>query len=119
MMKHNAEKERIQRAYFAYLKEASRYSDQTVDAVAKALARFEQYNKLRDFKAFHYQQAVAFKHHLAEQRAHRRRVVAAGQQLLPDRSEANHRAADVEVVEQETLNVIGLRAHRRSPAHCA
>lgn len=71
MSKHNAENERIKRKYFAYLKEASRYSEQSVDAVAKALARFEQYSKLRDFKAFHHQQAVAFKKHLAEQRAER------------------------------------------------
>jgi site-specific recombinase XerD len=71
MSKSNAENERIKRRYFAYLKEASRYSEQSVDAVAKALARFEQYTKLRDFKAFHHQQAVAFKHHLAEQRAER------------------------------------------------
>lgn len=37
---HNAENERIKRRYFAYLKEAKRYSEPTVDAVAKALARF-------------------------------------------------------------------------------
>jgi integrase len=32
------------------------------------LSRFEAYNKHRDFKAFHYEQAVAFKRHLAEQK---------------------------------------------------
>lgn len=68
MKTHNAENVRIKRQYFAYLKEAMRHSEQTVDAVAKALARFEEYNKMRDFKAFHYQQAVAFKNYLAEQR---------------------------------------------------
>lgn len=44
-----------------------RQSEQTIDGVAKAIARFEEYNKHRDFKLFHHQQAVAFKKHLAEQ----------------------------------------------------
>ena len=67
MATHNANNERIKRQYFAYLKEARRYSEETVDAVAKSLARFEAANKYRDFKAFHYEQAIAFKRHLAEQ----------------------------------------------------
>lgn len=68
MTKHNADNERIKRKYFAYFKEARRQSEQTIDAVAKALARFEGYTKYKDFKAFHHQQAVAFKNHLAEQK---------------------------------------------------
>lgn len=68
MKTHNAENVRIKREYFTYLKEAMGHSEQTVDAVAKALARFEEYNKMRDFKAFHYEQAVGFKKALAEQR---------------------------------------------------
>lgn len=68
MTNHNPNNERIKRAYFTYLKEAKRHSEATVDAVAKALDRFESYNKRRDFKAFHYQQAVAFKNHLSEQK---------------------------------------------------
>jgi integrase len=67
MMKHNPENERIKRRYFAYLKEAKRYSEQTVDAAAKALSRFEEYTRYRALKTFHVQQAVAFKRHLAEQ----------------------------------------------------
>ena len=67
MKSHNAENERIKRRYFAYLKEAKRHSEPTVDAVAKALARFEADTKCRDFKAFHFEQAIAFKKHLAEQ----------------------------------------------------
>lgn len=67
MKNYSAENERIKRRYFAYLKEAMRHSEQTVDGVAKALARFEEYTKYKPFKAFHYQQAVAFKKHLAEQ----------------------------------------------------
>jgi integrase len=38
-----------------------------VDGAAKALARFETFTKYRDFRAFHLEQAVAFKRHLAEQ----------------------------------------------------
>lgn len=65
MQKHNAENERIKRRYFEYLKDAKGQSEQTVDAVAKALARFEEHTKWRSFKAFHYQQARAFKDYLA------------------------------------------------------
>ena len=68
MTKHNAENERIKRKYFAYLKEAMRNSEPTVDTAAKALARFEGHTKHKDFKAFHYEQAIAFKKHLAEQK---------------------------------------------------
>jgi site-specific recombinase XerD len=68
MKKHCAENERIKRRYFAFLKEAKRHSEPTVDAAAKALNRFEVYTKFRDFKAFHFQQAIAFKRHLAEQK---------------------------------------------------
>ncbi|HCC55381.1 MAG TPA: recombinase XerC [Desulfobulbaceae bacterium] len=68
MKKHSAENERIKRKYFAFLKEAKRHGEPTVDAAAKALNRFEVYTKYRDFKAFHFEQAIAFKKHLAEQK---------------------------------------------------
>jgi site-specific recombinase XerD len=67
VLTHNAENERIKRRYFTYLKEAQRYSDATIDAVASALHRFESHTRFRDFKAFRIEQAVAFKRHLAEQ----------------------------------------------------
>lgn len=67
MTKHNADNERIKRKYFAFLKEAMRNSEPTVDAAAKSLARFEDHTKYKDFKAFHSEQAIAFKRHLAEQ----------------------------------------------------
>jgi len=70
MKKHSAENERIKRKYFAYLKEAKRHSEPTVDAAAKALHRFEAFTRYKDFKAFHFNQAVAFKKHLADQKAH-------------------------------------------------
>src|SRR3990172_10720904 len=71
MTTHNPDNERIKRWYFAYLKEAKRHSEPTVDAVAKALARFEADTRHRDFRAFHFEQAIAFKKHLAEQRGQR------------------------------------------------
>lgn len=71
MMKHNPENERIKRQYFAYLKEAKRHSEQTVDAAAKSISRFEEYTRYRDFKTFHFEQAIAFKRHLAEQTGRR------------------------------------------------
>lgn len=67
MKKHNPVNERIKRQYFTFLKEAKRHSEPTVDAAAKALSRFEAYNKYRDFKSFHFEQAVGFKKHLTEQ----------------------------------------------------
>jgi integrase len=68
MSKNSPHNERIKREYFAYLKEAKRHSEPTVDAAAKALNRFEVYTGYRDFKAFHTEQAIAFKRHLAAQR---------------------------------------------------
>ncbi len=50
------------------MKEAKRHSEPTVDAAAKALNRFEVYTKYRDFKTFHFEQAIAFKRYLAEQK---------------------------------------------------
>ena len=70
MSTHNAANERIKRQYFAYLAEALGHSEQTIDAVAKALTRFEAYTRHREFKAFHIDQAKGFKRMLsAEQRA--------------------------------------------------
>jgi integrase len=66
MPTHHADNERIKRQYFAFLKEAKRQSEDSVDAVAKALARFEADTNYRDFRAFHYEQAVAFKRCLSE-----------------------------------------------------
>jgi integrase len=50
MTTHNPNNERIKRKYFAYLKEAMRHSEATVDGVAKSISRFEVYNKHRDFR---------------------------------------------------------------------
>ena len=67
MKTHSPQNERIKRAYFTYLAEAKGFSEATLDAVAKALNRFETYTKFRDFKAFHIEQARGFKASLADQ----------------------------------------------------
>lgn len=67
MPTHNAENERLKHRYFAYLKEAQRRGEPSVDAAAKAFSRFETYTRFKSFRAFHYEQAVGFKQHLAEQ----------------------------------------------------
>lgn len=67
MAKHNAANERIKREYFHYLKEARRRGEASIDGAAKALRRFEDATRQRDFKRFHREQAVAFKTALAEQ----------------------------------------------------
>lgn len=69
MAKHNAANARIKREYFIFLKEAQRRDEASIDAVAKALARFEESNGHKDFKTFHRAQAVAFKRKLDEQLA--------------------------------------------------
>src|SRR6476661_8685313 len=71
MANYNAANERIKRQYFAYLAEALGHSEQTIDAVAKAIARFEAYTRYKDFKTFHIEQAKAFKRDLADQRGQR------------------------------------------------
>lgn len=64
--KYIAKNERIKREYFDFLKEAKQQDEQSIDAVAKALARFEGYNAYKDFKSFKKQQAIGFKKKLAE-----------------------------------------------------
>src|SRR5215471_19336074 len=71
MTSYNAANERMKRQYFAYLAEAQGHSEQSIDAVAKAISRFEAYTRYKDFKAFHIEQAKAFKRDLADQRGHR------------------------------------------------
>jgi integrase/recombinase XerD len=67
MLNHNINNERMKRKYFIFMKEAKRHSEASIDCIAKAIIRFEQYNKFKDFKAFHFNQAVAFKNNLLTQ----------------------------------------------------
>ena len=74
MLKHNPDNERIKHKYFSFLKDAMRQSEPTIDGVAKALARFEDYNKYLDFKTFRHEQASGFKKHLIEQKNQRKDI---------------------------------------------
>ena len=67
MRNYHPDNERIKRKYFTFMKEARRQNEASIDAIAKALNRFETYGKFRDFKSFHFNQAVGFKKHLAKQ----------------------------------------------------
>jgi integrase len=64
MPKHNPENERIKRAYFTHLKAARGLSEASVDAVAKAIYRFESSTGFRSFKKFHIEQTIAFRRRL-------------------------------------------------------
>jgi integrase len=67
MPSYNPENERTKRAYFAHLKAARGLSEATIDAVAKAINRFECSTGYRSFKKFHIEQAMAFRRRLDEQ----------------------------------------------------
>ncbi len=69
MKKYNTNNERIKRKYLTFLKQAKGQNEASIDAVAKAISRFEKYNQHKDFKSFHFEQAISFKRHLASQRS--------------------------------------------------
>lgn len=71
MLKYNPRNERVKKEYFRFLKEADRKSQSTIDAIRKAISRFEIYTGRKDFAAFNREQAVAFKKHLAKTKAER------------------------------------------------
>ena len=50
MKTYDAQNERIKRRYLTFLKEAKRFSESSLDGVAKAIHRFESYTKFRDFR---------------------------------------------------------------------
>jgi integrase len=68
---YNPENERLKRAYLTYMREAQQHSEASLDSIAKAIHRFETYTRFRAFRAFHTEQATAFKRHLASSRNER------------------------------------------------
>jgi site-specific recombinase XerD len=66
--KRSPENERIKRRYLQFLSDVKGRDEASLDAVAKAIERFDLYNRRRDFKKFHIEQARAFKANLIEQR---------------------------------------------------
>ena len=65
--KRNPANERAKRAYLGWLGGSQGRHEASLDAVAKALERFDEYNKRRDFAKFHFEQALGFKARLIEQ----------------------------------------------------
>ena len=68
MTKFNAANERVKHRYLHYLKDVKGRDDASIDGAAKAIHRFEEYTKHRDFKKFHIEQARGFKAHLGATR---------------------------------------------------
>jgi site-specific recombinase XerC len=64
MTKCNPANERVKHHYLHYLKDVRGRDDASIDGAAKAIHRFEEHSKTRDFKKFHVEQARAFKAHL-------------------------------------------------------
>jgi integrase/recombinase XerD len=64
-MKINGKNERIKREYARFLRDARGLTDTSIDAELAAIARFEAFNKARDFASFKNRQASTFKEHLA------------------------------------------------------
>lgn len=69
MTKYHPKNERIKREYFRWLAEADCKSEKTIEGIRKAILRFEEYTRFKDFATFNREQAIAFKRHLAEQKA--------------------------------------------------
>jgi integrase/recombinase XerD len=67
MTTYNAENERVKRRYFSFLRDAKQRSDPAIDAIAKALSRFEVYTRFKSFRTFRPEQAIGFKNHLERQ----------------------------------------------------
>jgi integrase len=64
MAKFNPGNERAKYRYLHYLREVKGRDSASIDGAAKAIHRFEEHSKNRDFKKFHIEQARAFKAHL-------------------------------------------------------
>jgi hypothetical protein len=54
----------VKHRYLEYLTETNGYAEASSDGFAKALARFENYTRYRDFKSCHPGQAKGFKAHI-------------------------------------------------------
>jgi site-specific recombinase XerD len=99
MNKHNTNNERIKRKYITFLKQAKGQNEATIDSVAKALSRFETYNQYKDFKAFHFEQAIGFKKHLAK---HKNQQTSKPLSLATMNGTVRHLKSFVEWLSQET-----------------
>jgi integrase/recombinase XerD len=99
MKKYSENNERIKRKYLTFLKQAKGQNEASIDVMAKALTRFEHYTKHKDFKAFHFEQAIGFKKHLASQKHHK---TGKPLSLATLNGTARHLKAFVQWLSQET-----------------
>jgi integrase len=99
MKKHNENNERIKRKYLTFLKQAKGQNEASIDSVAGAISRFETYNNCKDFKAFHFEQAIHFKRYLAKQTHHK---TGKPLSLATLNSTCRHLKAFVQWLSQET-----------------
>lgn len=60
-MKRHPDNERMKRNYLTFLKDAKGRDEASIDAVAQSLDEFDSYNKYRDFRKFHIEQARGYK----------------------------------------------------------
>ncbi|HEY2344899.1 MAG TPA: tyrosine-type recombinase/integrase [Xanthomonadaceae bacterium] len=68
MNKHHPQNERMKRRFLSDLKNARGRSVDLVDAVAAAIARFEEHTRYQDFKKWHPNLAISFKEHMLRQK---------------------------------------------------
>ena len=61
MTPRHPDNERAKRRYLQFLKDVKGRDEASLDAVAKAIDDFDTYNKCRDFRKFHIEQARGFK----------------------------------------------------------
>lgn len=71
MTKYNPKNERIKRDYFRYQTDAEGKAESTMKGIRKAILRFEEYTKYRDFATFNKEQAMGFKKNLLSQKSQR------------------------------------------------
>jgi integrase len=67
-VKRTPRNEKAKRAYLIFLRDAKGRDEKSIDQVAAAIDRFDEYNRRRDFAKFHIEQARGFKAHLSARR---------------------------------------------------
>lgn len=61
MQKFNVENEKAKHKYYEFLKESQGYSELTINAIKKAIYRYEEFSGFEDFSKFNQKRAVEFK----------------------------------------------------------
>lgn len=62
--KRNENNERLKRRYLEWRKHARRLSEQSLDKEIAAIERFDAWNRRKNFRKFHIEQAMGFREHL-------------------------------------------------------